>query len=34
MGRSFRREKWYQIDDLYDKMIEAHGSVIVRQLAE
>ena len=34
MGRSFGREKWYEIADLYDKMLEAHGSVTVRQLAE
>ena len=34
MGRFFGRDKWYEIDDLYDKMLEAHGSVTVRQLAE
>ena len=34
MGRSFGREKWYEIANLYDTILEAHGSVTVRQLAE
>ena len=34
MGKSFGRKQWYEIADLYDNMLEAHGSVTVRKLAE
>ena len=34
MIRSFGREKWYEIANLYDNVLEAHGSASVRQLAK
>ena len=34
MGRPFGKEKWYAIDDLYDKELEAYNNVSVKRLEE
>ena len=33
-GKAFSREKWYEIADLYDKLIESHGECSAKRLAE